>query len=95
MTQEQLATWVPLILIFVLMWFFIVRPQQQQQKKRQQMLQSLKKGDKVVTVGGIKGTITGLTDQEVRLRIADQVQIEMTRSGIGYVIKEENEKEDA
>lgn len=82
------ATWaslIPLIVVFIVFYFVIIRPQQQQQKKRQEMLANLKKGDKVITVGGIHGEITALHDDEVQLRIADKVEIRLSRSGIGRV----------
>lgn len=82
------ATWasfLPLIVVFVVFYFVLIRPQQQQQKKRQEMLSQLKKGDKVITVGGIHGEITEVHDDEVQLRIADKVEIRLSRSGIGRV----------
>ena len=79
------ASFIPLIIVFVVFYFVLIRPQQQQQKKRQQMLGELKKGDKVVTVGGIHGEITEVHDDEVTLRIADKVEIRLSRSGVGRV----------
>lgn len=83
-----MAAWgsfVPLIIVFVVFYFILIRPQQQQQKKRQEMLSQLKKGDKVVTVGGIHGEITEVHDDEVGLRIADKVEIRLSRTGVGRV----------
>jgi preprotein translocase subunit YajC len=74
------------VLLFGLMYFMLIRPQQQQRKKRDQMLSSLKKGDKVVTLGGIHGTITDMADDSVTLRIADKVEIKLAKSGVGYVL---------
>jgi len=82
------ATWgslIPLIVVFIVFYFVLIRPQQQQQKKRQEMLAQLKKGDKVVTVGGIHGEITAVYDDEVQLRIADKVEIRLSRSGVGRI----------
>jgi len=81
-----LGAWLPLIILFAIFYFLLIRPQQVQQRKRRDMLQSLKKGDKVVTVGGIHGTITEIRDDELKLRIADKVEIELSRSGVGQVL---------
>lgn len=84
-TAATFASFLPLIVVFAVFYFVVIRPQQQQQKKRQEMLQSLKKGDKVITVGGIHGEITDVHDDEVSLRIADKVEIRLSRSGIGRI----------
>lgn len=75
----------PFILMFAVFYFVLIRPQQQQQRKRQEMLNSLKAGDKVITVGGIHGEITAVKDDELRLRVADKVELRMNRQGIGQV----------
>lgn len=82
--SEQLAGFLPLIIVFVVFYFFLIRPQQQQRKKRMEMLNSLKKGDKVVTIGGIYGTIVELKEDTIKLKIADKVEIKMTREAVGY-----------
>ncbi len=79
------SSFIPFIIVLVVFYFLLIRPQQQQQKKRQEMLASLKKGDKVVTVGGIHGEITEVHDDEVGLRIADKVEIRLSRSGVGRI----------
>ena len=75
-------TFVPLVLIMVIFYFLLILPAQRRQKKTTQMLQALKNGDKVITNGGIYGTIVGLEDEAVQLRIADQVKIKLSRSAI-------------
>lgn len=77
-----LMTFIPLILIMVIFYFLLILPAQRRQKKTQQMLQALKNGDKVITNGGIYGTVVGLEDDTVQLRIADQVKIKLSRSAI-------------
>jgi preprotein translocase subunit YajC len=77
-----LMTFVPLILIMVIFYFLLILPAQRRQKKTQQMLTALKNGDKVITNGGIYGTIVGLDDETVQLRVADQVKIKLSRSAI-------------
>ena len=73
---------VPLVLIMVIFYFLLILPAQRRQKKTTQMLQALKNGDKVITNGGIYGTIVGLEDEAVQLRVADQVKIKLSRSAI-------------
>ena len=78
-----IASFIPLILIFAVFYFMLIRPQQKQAKQKQVFLNELKNGEKVVTTGGIHGTITGLTDTVVTLEIADKVRIKVTRNSIG------------
>jgi len=77
-----IGSFVPLILIFVIFYFLLIRPQQKKRKEHQAYLSDLKKGEKVITGGGIHGRITGLTDTTVTLEIADNVRIKVTRSSI-------------
>jgi preprotein translocase subunit YajC len=77
------ASFIPLILIFVVFYFLLIRPQQKQAKLQQAFLNDLKKGNKVVTKGGIYGTIIGINDNVVTLEIAKDVSIKITRDGIG------------
>lgn len=78
-----IASFIPLILIFGVFYFMLIRPQQKQAKLQQAFLDELKTGNKVVTKGGIHGTITGITDTVVTLEIADKVRIKVSRSSIG------------
>lgn len=72
----------PILLIFVVMYLLLIRPQQAQQNKVQQMLKAVKKGDKVVTSGGIIGTVVGVDDAKVVLRISEDVKVEFLKSAI-------------
>jgi len=81
-SPSGLVTFIPLILIMLIFYFLLILPAQRRQKKTTQMLQTLKNGDKVITNGGIYGTIVGLEDDTVQLRIADQVKIKLSRSAI-------------
>jgi preprotein translocase subunit YajC len=76
------ALFLPLILIMVIFYFLMILPAQRRQKKTAEMLSSLKNGDKVITNGGIYGTIVGLESDSVQLRIAEQVKIKVSRSAI-------------
>ena len=82
----QLLQFVP---IFLILYFLLIRPQQQKQKKLDQMLKELKKGDRVVTSGGIIGTVVGLDDGKAVLKIADDVKVEFTKGAITQVLAAE------
>lgn len=77
-----LALFLPLILIMVIFYFLMIMPAQRRQKKLTQMLGALKNGDKVITTGGVYGTIVGLEDNAVQLRIAEQVKIKVARNAV-------------
>lgn len=79
----ELVGLLPILLIFVVFYVLLIVPQQRQRKKTQQMLASLKTGDRVVTTGGIYGTVVGFRDTVVQLQIANQVRIDVSRSAIG------------
>jgi preprotein translocase subunit YajC len=85
----QIVQFLPLILIFYLL---LIRPQQQQAKKAKAMLAALKKGDRVVTTGGLMGTIERLDDQKAVLRVADDVRMEFLKSAIVSVVTEGPQK---
>ena len=74
--------WVMLILIFVVMWFFMIRPQRKQQKELQNFRDSLKKGDKVVTVGGIYGTVDEIKDNSVLIIVDRDVKIRVSKQAL-------------
>jgi preprotein translocase subunit YajC len=75
----------PFLLIFVIFYFLLIRPQQKRQRERNNMLSALQKGDQVITIGGIHGTITDLTENTVTLRVAATTQITFERSAISSV----------
>ena len=77
-----IALFLPLILIMVIFYFLMILPAQRRQKKVTEMLTALKTGDKVITNGGIYGTIVGLEDEAVQLRVAEQVKMKVARSAI-------------
>ncbi len=73
--------------IFFIFYFMIIRPQQKRAKEREKMLAALEKGDKVITSGGVYGTIAGIEDKTVLLQIADNVKIKLDKSAINIVEK--------
>ena len=80
MESSGIGQFIPLILIFVIFYFFLIRPQQKKVKEHKAMVESLKKGDKVVTSGGITGTISRVIDNDkVEVEIADNVTVEVIR----------------
>lgn len=80
-------------LIFVIFYFMIIRPQQKRQKERQKMLESLEKGDKIITAGGIYGTVVGIEEKTVLVQIADNVKVKIDRGTLGNVLKESKPEE--
>lgn len=82
-----LGSFIPLILIFGIMYFLMIRPQQQRMKKHREMVAALRKGDQVVTGGGIFGKVTNATDDdEVTVEIATGVKVRVARHSIQQVI---------
>ncbi len=86
-----LTQFLPFVLIFGIFYFLLIRPQQVQRRKLQEMLANLKTGDRVVTSGGIYGTITGFRDSTVQLQVASQVKIDVARSAITGLQQDEAE----
>ena len=80
MEGSGISQFIPLILIFIIFYFFLIRPQQKKVKEHKAMVEALKKGDKVVTSGGITGTITRVIDNDkVEVEISDNVIVEVVR----------------
>ncbi len=83
----------PLILIFAVFYFLLIMPQQRRQKKWQAMLSDLKNGDRVVTSGGLKGTVIALRDDSLHLRVPpDNLRVEVTRASIVTVTTDDAAK---
>ena len=81
MEGSGIGQFIPLILIFVIFYFFLIRPQQKKVKEHKAMVESLKRGDKVVTSGGITGTVERLIDNDkVEVVIAENVKVEIVKS---------------
>ena len=74
--------WIMLALIFVVMWFFMIRPQRKQQKELQNFRDSLKKGDKVVTIGGIYGTVCEIKEGSVLIGVDNNVKIRVSKQAL-------------
>jgi preprotein translocase subunit YajC len=72
--------------IFAIFYFLLIRPQQRQKREREALLASVKKGDRVVTTSGLHGTVVGLGEHTVTLRVADQVKLDFDRSAVGRIV---------
>jgi len=79
------TAFVPLILMFAIFYFLLIRPQQKKAKDHQEMINTLKKGDRVITSGGIHGRITSLDDTTITLEVADKIKIKFSRGNVGAV----------
>ena len=89
----SLITLAPLLFIFAIFYFLLIMPQQRRQKKWQQMLGDLKNGDRVVTSGGLRGTIVALRDDSLHLRVPpDNLRLEVTRASVVSVSNDEPAK---
>ena len=72
----------PFILIFAVFYFLVFAPMRKKQRKHTEMLQQIKNGDRVITSGGIHGTVVAVSDEVVQLRVADQVRIDISKSAV-------------
>jgi len=82
-----------IIIAFVVLWLLVVRPQKRRQNEQQRMLGGLEVGDRVLTVGGIYGTITRIEEDEVSVEIAPQLEVQVARRAIAGVTRDEPEPE--
>ena len=81
MSASGIGQFIPLILIFVIFYFFLIRPQQKKVKEHKLMVEALKRGDKIITTGGIVGTVERIIDNEkVEVNISENVNVEIVRS---------------
>ena len=76
------GAFIPLILMFAIFYFLLIRPQQKKSKQHREMIASLKKGDRVVSTGGLHGVITGINDDVVTMEIAPKVRVKVSRGSI-------------
>jgi preprotein translocase subunit YajC len=87
-----LMAFAPLLIIMVIFYVLLILPAQRRQKKTQEMLNALKNGDKIITNGGLFGTIVGIEGDSVQLRIADQVKVKVLRSAVAALQPESKEE---
>ena len=93
MSGQGIAQFIPLILIFVIFYFFLIRPQQKRVKDHKAMVAALKRGDEVITSGGIIGTVDKvMEDDRIEVLISDNVKVQVIRSTITSLLKKEEVK---
>lgn len=88
-SNSQMISLLYIVGLFAILYFLMIRPQQQRQKKHQEMIKNLKPDDRVITIGGIYGTIVKLKESSLVLKVADNVRIEVLQSAISRVISED------
>ncbi len=82
-----LGAFLPLIIIFAIFYFLLIRPQQRKAKQHKQLLSQLRKGDKVVSSGGLHGVITGMSDDVLTVEISPKIRVKISRASIAGVIR--------
>jgi preprotein translocase subunit YajC len=88
---NPLAMFFPFMLMLGVFYFLIILPQNKKRKEHQKMLDSLKKGDRVVTRGGIYGTVVAVKEKVITLKISPEVKVDFSKSAISYLVKEQTE----
>jgi preprotein translocase subunit YajC len=88
--MEGFKTFIPLILMFVIFYFLLIRPQQKRQKDHKALLANLKRGDDIITAGGVMGRITGVAETFITIEVAEKVRIKIARGQIMSVKKVDN-----
>jgi len=89
-----MMTFLPLVAIIAIFYFLILRPQKKRQQETQKMLSALRKGDRIVTIGGIHGVITNLRDTTVIVKVDESVKLEFNRAAISGVISQGRDDRD-
>jgi preprotein translocase subunit YajC len=87
--SSGLGAFLPLIIIFAIFYFLLIRPQQKKAKQHKQLLAALKKGDRVVSSGGLHGVVTGISDDVVTMEIAPKVRVKVSRGSIAHLLQKE------
>ncbi|MGD8256598.1 MAG: preprotein translocase subunit YajC [Desulfobacterales bacterium] len=78
---------IPLILMFVIFYFLLIRPQQKRTKEHRQMVSNIKKGDRIITSGGLHGRVTGMDDATLTVEIADKVRVKVARGNVANLVQ--------
>jgi preprotein translocase subunit YajC len=81
------GAFVPLILMFAIFYFLLIRPQQKKSKQHKEMLASVRKGDKIVSAGGLHGVITGIADDVVTMEIAPKIRVKISRGSVAGILR--------
>lgn len=83
---NPLINMIPIAAIFVIFYFFLIRPQQKQQKEREAMLEAVKKGDRILTTGGLYGTVVGVRGTDLEVKFAENVKLLVARSAVASLV---------
>ena len=86
---------IPMILMFVIFYFLLIRPQQKQKKQHQEMINNLKKGDRIITSGGLHGRVTSLDDATITMEIADKVRVKVLRGNVSALAQTSSQSQSA
>ena len=86
---------VPIILMFVIFYFLLIRPQQKKTKEHREMVNHLKKGDRVITSGGLHGRITAVSEATMTVEIADKVRVKVARGNVSQVVQPSPQSQEA
>ncbi len=86
------AQFIPILIMFVIIYFLLIRPQQKKMKEHREMMNNIKKGDKVVTSGGIYGTVTAVSETTLNLEIADKLEIKLDKACVNTVLNAAGQK---
>jgi preprotein translocase subunit YajC len=89
------ASLIPIILMFVIFYFLLIRPQQKKAKEHREMIGQLKKGDRIVTSGGLHGRITGVDNTTMTVEIADKVRVKIARGNVSQVLTSSSQPQNA
>jgi preprotein translocase subunit YajC len=82
---NPLAMFLPLILIFIVFYFFIIRPQKKKEDERKKMIEAVSKGDKVITIGGVHGTVTQVDDSSILVQVDSSTKLRIEKSALSNV----------
>ena len=90
MNGDLIGSLLPLIVLFAIFYFLIIRPQQQTAKKHKQMLENMKKGDKIVTSGGLIAEVVKVEDEFFRIKLADNTEVKIIKEYVARLVDEES-----
>jgi preprotein translocase subunit YajC len=85
------ASLIPIVLMFVIFYFLLIRPQQKKAKDHREMISHLKKGDRIITSGGLHGRITAVSDTTMTVEIADKVRVKIARGNVTQVVQQSSQ----
>ena len=86
---NPLIGFLPIILIFIVFYFFLIRPQKKKEEERKQMITSVKKGDKIITIGGVHGTVTQVDDASVLAQVDTNTKLRVDKNAIASIVSKD------